>query len=297
MMFNDSTVLVLGAGASNPYGFPLGADLKQRIVGLCSNADSAECKQFVEAELPKEQIQVFHTDLVRSIHGTIDAFLEDRPSHRDIGAFAIAHILMRLEDEQSIFPGRDWYPILFRDLKLREVDKPSEISGIVTFNYDRSLEHYLTETARRTFEGTRRDAALRKLHSIPIVHVHGMLGSYPEMPYKTTRSTGEIEKGAAGISMVHDAHLDSAEEFKSANKLIEEAREVIFLGFGYDTRNLKRLGILNRDSLPVVRGTALGLESAQAGEVKKLFNGRILLDNSGNTIENYLPHFRNLGHH
>lgn len=124
MIFDSGTVLVLGAGASTPYGFPLGRQLKQKIIQNTASTATTPSKQLVEAGFNEKDIFDFNTDLIRSIHPTIDAFLEDRPSRRDIGAFAIAQVLMPLEREDTLYPHpdwhRDWYPTLFEELNLRD---------------------------------------------------------------------------------------------------------------------------------------------------------------------------------
>lgn len=290
MMFDPSTVLILGAGASNPYGFPLGRDLKQRIIQHASDVNSSQSKQMQEAGYSEAQIRDFHIDLVRSIHPTIDAFLEDRPSHREIGAFAIAQALMPLENEDTLYPHKDWYPMLFREFNLKDADSVAEVTAIVTFNYDRSVEHYLAETTRRTFEAQTRDAALAKLSRVPILHVHGLMGSYPEMPYKPQRTTDDIKLGAKGISMIHDDHLDNTAEFNRARALVKTAVDVVFLGFGYDRRSLRRLGILDAHDPPCVFGTAREIPRDWKGEIKAMFEDRIKLDNNNYTITQFLPH-------
>jgi hypothetical protein len=290
MMFDPSTVLILGAGASTAYGFPLGRELKQRIIQNASNANTSQAKQMLEAGYSEAQIRDLHMDLVRSIHPTIDAFLEDRPSRREIGAFAIAQALMPLENEETLYPHKDWYPMLFRELNLKDAESVAEVSAIVTFNYDRSLEHYLGETTRRTFEDRTRETALAKLSRIPILHVHGLMGSYPEMPYKPQRTTDDIKLGAKGISMIHDDHLDNAAEFDRARELVKTATDVVFLGFGYDRRSLRRLGILDACEPPTVFGTARALPSDWKGEIKAMFKGKIKLDENNYTITQFLPH-------
>ncbi len=168
MIFPPSTVLILGAGASKPYGFPLGIELIGTInintsTRNTSNLSRDNRQQLLEAGYTENEIHEFHTALERSIHPTIDAFLEDKPSHRELGAFAIAQALMPLENEANLFSGvRDWYPKLFHALNLKEADSTSDVSGIITFNCDRSLEHYLAETTRGTFEDKILDAALAK---------------------------------------------------------------------------------------------------------------------------------------
>jgi hypothetical protein len=131
MIFDPKTVLILGAGASNPYGFPLGKDLKDTIAQHTGDEVGATGrKRYIEAGFSPEEIAEFHTDLVRSINPTIDAFLEDRPSHRGIGAFAIAAVLMPPESESALFPPKDWYPRLFKELGLKDFESDSSISAL-----------------------------------------------------------------------------------------------------------------------------------------------------------------------
>jgi len=207
MIFDPSTVLILGAGASKPYGFPLGQELKNQIIRTTESAGPFRA-QLIEAGFSEQDISEYNTDLVRSIHPTIDAFLEDRPSRREIGAFSIAQVLMPLENEKNLFPHRDWYPILFKELDFRQPQLPSVIVGIISLNYERSLEHFLHETIMRTFEGELRQAAKKRLTEIPIVHVHGVLGSYPAVPYAAQRTVEELKEGAKGIRMVSRICLD-----------------------------------------------------------------------------------------
>jgi hypothetical protein len=288
MAFNPNTVLILGAGASQPYGFPLGNQLKQQIIGSTGANVSAQYHQMLEAGFEEDEIDDFHTALVRSMNPTIDSFLEDRPSKRAIGAFAIAQMLMQLENEGGLFPHRDWYPRLFTELAFRESDSRPVVSAIISFNYDRSLEHFLTEVIVRTYEGDAQKAALRKLASIPIIHVHGVLGEYPAVPYSTTRNMEHIKAGAEGIKMIHD-DLDDSDEFKKAKILISKADDILFLGFGYHERSIRRLGILENLDRSRIFGTVLGLTPARRSEVAGLFEGQMSMvdGNTDHCIANF----------
>ena len=289
MIFDPSTVLILGAGASKPYGFPLGQELKNQIIRITKSPGPLR-SQLIEAGFSEQKISEYNTDLVRSIHPTIDAFLEDRPSRREIGAFSIAQILMPLENEENLFPNRDWYPILFRELDFRRPELLPAITGIISLNYERSLEHFLHETITRTFEGESREAAKKKLAGIPIVHVHGVLGLYPVVPYAAQRTVENLKEGAKGIRMIHD-DLDDAEEFRRAKELVSSASSILFLGFGYDKRTLRRLGVLEGSESSRVYGTAVGLQPDQMAEIREMFKERITLDNRSAIISAYLSRF------
>jgi hypothetical protein len=293
MIFRPSTVLVLGAGASQPYGFPLGPGL-MRMIGDSTSVDNrktlsrANRPQLIEAGYTENQIGEFHTALEKSGHSNIDALLEDGPSHRALGAFAIAQVLMPLENEAKLFSSRDWYPKLFSALNLKAADTPSEVTGIITFNYDRSLEHFLAETTRWRFEGETKDAAFAKLKSIPVIHVHGALGSYPDVAYEPHTAIDELNAAAGRIKLIFDQDLDEAAEFKRARALIELASVVMFLGFGYDERSIQRVGLPKNDPVPALFGTARNLDPKKTQEVVALFGHSIKLDTQSSTVDAYL---------
>ena len=299
MIFDPETVLVLGAGASAPYGFPVGDQLKSQIIDNISVINGipkqSNRKQFIEAGFSEDEIRDFQVDLVKSFPRTIDAFLEKRPDRRDIGAFAIAQALMPLEREEKLFQRTDWYPKLYQELNLSDSGNIANVTAIVTLNYDRSVEHYLRETVIRTYEGVNRDKALEKLATIQVIHVHGQLGQYPDMPYVQERTTEDIKKGAQGVSIIHDQHLDSSEAFQAAALHIANATDVLFLGCGYDKRTLKRLGVFSVRKRQKFYGTAHGLDEEWMEEVKNMFfERRINLDDGRLLIEPYLDRFHKM---
>ena len=77
-MIKDKTVLVLGAGASFPYGLPLGRELvKKIVVGIGADGLGANNLLFkhIRANYPN-QWRTFIDRLVYSDCDSIDAFLE-----------------------------------------------------------------------------------------------------------------------------------------------------------------------------------------------------------------------------
>jgi hypothetical protein len=293
MIFDSKTVLILGAGASAPYGFPLGPRLKEMIIDQIADETSPSGRNlYLDAGFSHEDIAEFQADLVRSINSTIDAFLEDRPSRRSIGAFAIAAVLMPLETESALFPHKDWYPKLFRELSLTDFESDSNISTILTFNYDRSVEHYLTETTKRTYENQVQMQALAKLRKLPIIHMHGQLGDYPATPYSPQKNVEELKKGAEGIRMIHDEGIGESDGFAEARQALKDARDVVFLGFGYDIRSLNRLDLYDHVQERTIFGSAHAVTLQYREEIEKLFEAqKVNLDTANDLIDSYFSHF------
>jgi hypothetical protein len=259
MIFKEGTVLILGAGASAPYGFPTGKGLREKILklteySLISNLNTNEVglqsnhtAKFKDA-FGENKISDFRKILTQSVKETIDAFLEARKSYRDIGSYAIAHVLLHTEDESNLFPHKDWYKTLFEELDLLNPNSQPPIKAIITFNYDRSLEHYLYTCVDSTWENEDRDFALQKLKSIHIIHLHGSLGDYPEVPYTVDPDPEAIKSAMTKIALVHD-DFDHTQQLFNAQLIINGATEIIFLGFGYDHRSLKRLRFITDERL------------------------------------------------
>ena len=187
-MIQIPTVLILGAGASTHVGYPLGSAL---INDLCNNRGTG-----AEGEYPNnwtvEETDAFITRLSRAGYYSIDAFLETVPEFSEMGKFLLAKEIKRHEYLNSLFPPSNpgWYQYLFNSLL--DNNHPSGFASsrlsIITFNYDRSIETYLHQSLMARFDMSSSDAS-DFLLQIPIVHVHGLLGSYPEIPYASSCPT------------------------------------------------------------------------------------------------------------
>jgi hypothetical protein len=118
---------------------------------------------------------------------------------------------------------------------------------IVTFNYDRSLEYFLYEAIRNTYNATEVDA-LTTLNQFGILHVYGSLGDFSTTSGKTTRAySGQLNRdllitAANGIRVIPEAR-DNDRVFSDIANIISWGRRIIYLGFGFDALNMQRLRI------------------------------------------------------
>lgn len=103
-MIKTPTVLILGAGASKPYGFPLGEKLK---VDMCKELTDQGQPLFTRMLQTtgrlEEDIKHFANQLWRSEQPSVDAFLERRKEFLDIGKEAISCALVPCEEEKRLF--------------------------------------------------------------------------------------------------------------------------------------------------------------------------------------------------
>lgn len=156
-MIKDNCVLILGAGASAPYGFPTGAGLKQMICinfemmwekFLWERFQTSITDDYMQAQ--KQNAKEFINDFKKFDHDSIDLFLDIYKEHSEIGKKAIYLTILDIEFKTlRRSKVNDWYTQLFR-LMLGTSDNYFKLSEnnltIITFNYDRSLENYFYNT-------------------------------------------------------------------------------------------------------------------------------------------------------
>ncbi len=246
-MPQPKTVLIIGAGASAPYGFPVGGKLKEEIIEKTEKerriSNPHIFDSFLKAGFSEDQVDALHTALHWAFpKKSIDAFLEERPDLRDIGAFAIANILMHCENSNKLAKTDNWYRHLWEIIDIANMKVPTHIVGIITFNYERSLDFFLHKTLTEVYHPSKHEFLLAKLAQLPILHVHGDFGSHRDVPYTHAPEAQNVLKASHRIALVHD-DLASKEVFVFARELLKQAERGIFLGFGYNDRNLERLGI------------------------------------------------------
>src|SRR6266705_6647333 len=97
-MVKVPTAFILGAGASNPYHFPMGLDLKNEI---CKMLDRPQpCLNPNNDPSVAEELRAFQEALQKSGQWSVDAFLERREEKINaIGKRAIAAALIPFEHE------------------------------------------------------------------------------------------------------------------------------------------------------------------------------------------------------
>jgi hypothetical protein len=287
----ERTVLVLGAGASKPYGFPLGHELKSIILESLRPVlveGSTEWRGFKIG-----LISEFQESFRYSALPTIDQFLEKKPKFRDLGAYLIARVLLPLENRNKLFPHSDWHGYLFECMNFDGDDLDPSFLSIVTLNYERSLEEFLTWNIQWNCHQDRIEHAHEKRKRIRIVHAHGSLGPYPEVPYGGGGDAQVTEQAlvdaAKNIKIVSD-NLEDSPDFKIAQGLIAEADRVIFLGFGYHERVLKGLFAKAKLENMLIGGCGYGVRESDHKAACSAIGKHITVMQSGVDANGFIRH-------
>jgi hypothetical protein len=279
-MVTKPTTLILGAGASAPFGFPTGNALLQKALSW-ANVEVGRTNPhiFRGIGIEKPKIDLFREALSKSGTASVDSFLEHRPEFLDIGKAVIALELIGCEQEHKLFEHNEtnWYQYLFNELNTNFDDFNKNKLSILTFNYDRSLEHYLLTALHHKYNKPMAECA-EKLKSIPIIHLHGDLGGLPYLdnnlvrPYSKDINNEIVQIATERIKIIHEG-FDNAPQFALAQKILRESHYICFLGFGYHHLNIKRLGFKDAGGY-AFQANLLGSTQGFTFEERKHLTGR-----------------------
>lgn len=274
------TVFVLGAGSNTNYGFPLGIGLRDLV---CRSLSGSQVRTpLLELGHSEADIETLLNELRYSGYTSVDVFLEHNPDFLAIGKHAIAATLLPCEDERRLFPpevdsNNHWYEYLINRMGVGTDEWTQNKLSVVTFNYDRSFEHYFNVVIGKRAKLSSAEA-YKVFQQIPLVHVHGSLGNYPPsestgLAYGADVTADNVAAAAEQILVVSEVE-DTLPTFAEAEKLLTAAERIYFLGFGFLAANVRRLRIFDQpwrriDTRPVIKGTTLGFTDPEWQHVEQ----------------------------
>jgi hypothetical protein len=252
MAIRENTVIVLGAGASVPYGFPSGEKLLRDARALDIDGFE-EFVRFADRPIVKTLRYALRGTLERSIDAALETQVEDVV---DAGKLFMARSLLQREfamrDKFEDHAGK-WHEILWEVCDSSSLDafRASKIT-LITYNYDRSVEYALIRALSTKFS-TKEAKCAAALDCIGPIHLHGQLGLLPAfgasndltVPFGgSDADEGPTERdfqvAANAIRIVHEPR-PTDEPFMRARDAIGAATRIIFLGFSYAKNNVERL--------------------------------------------------------
>ena len=248
-VIRTKTVFVLGAGASFPYGFPLGSELKKLVLQCYKDEKSHAAHLYNTTDFDKAAAIEFITALQYSGLSSVDAFLERRPQFLDIGKATMGIELLIKEGTSDLWKEQEnWLTYLYGSMIGSALEEFAENRvSFVTFNYDRVVEHFFHTSLLNAFGKGIEDTA-KIVNQIPVIHLHGRLGCLPwqngegVVPYGDPTIDKQVMKTLLNeIKVVHEDITDGRDkEFTRAKVLLGEAERVYLLGFGFGARNVER---------------------------------------------------------
>jgi hypothetical protein len=276
-MLKKRTVFILGAGASMSYGLPSGAGLlaAARKLGLPQLATRVGQVGSPHSDKPAHDL---HVALSETLATSLDSLLERRPELELAGKRVMAGLLLEQENlalRNKFQSDDDWLRLLFAELSSGAETIEQFVENpliIVTFNYDRIVEYRLAAGLCARY-GCGRERVLQLLEKMPVIHLHGDLGSLQgdsKINLGALSINGDIDSNyvrtvtasSERIQIVHTVNADT-EEFRRARIALREAGQIILLGFGFGETNLSRLQVVKWSASSPIVGTAFGLTRAE----------------------------------
>lgn len=302
------TLLILGAGASVPYGLPTGAELTEKVakelLGLppLSNA-------YLERD--SNQLALLSTRVAYSGTPTIDRYIAEQEHDRDKSDLkrGMCRALVRAESAaitRHTKTDGDWIAWVFHT---RLATTPTTFQenrlDVVTFNYDRVPELLFAQMMASTYNKCVCDCYdIVQCDSIP----HGdndprrprfnhIMGSLQHPPTPSGHRWGEhrISTKPGAFDSVHQ-WISVISDPPQNRQPIDYSRyqRIIFLGCGYHVENMERIG-LGGDSVrriadqgTFIGGTAFGVVGAARDRLINRFGPKFVLGEPNQDCLSYL---------
>lgn len=280
-----SLVIVAGAGASQEASLPIGAELKHLIArALDLPVDSYQrviCDDIIvqalldictspaggpgELHLYEQTCRMIRDAMPQA--ASIDNFIDQhRDNHKvaECGKLAIARCILEAESKSLMWIDKGnicnkmkfdklestWYNKFFQLIvdgcQLDDLPKRLECIAIITFNYDRCIEHYL-HASFQNYYGINVKKSTELLSYLKIYHPYGWLGP---LPWSSESNPVEFGAAAEPIQLINIAKQiktftegtdETHSDIVEIRATIGEAKCVAFLGFAYNRQNLKLL--------------------------------------------------------
>jgi hypothetical protein len=310
---------ILGAGSSYEVNMPTGSELKGKIASslafklddfrrLTGGDDQIREALYALGQRPGSAYSLndYYAASKRIYAGmpqapSIDNFIDSHRSNPTIavvGKLAIASAILNAERRSSLYVSPDniyntvnfgaitdtWFNAFFNlvCLNAQEEDLPARLSRVrvITFNYDRTLEHYLYYSIQNYY-GSKPERAAEIVSYLSVLHPYGQVGTLPwqnqgtSVPFGGEMGSSALIQVAEKLRTFTEGTSEPDSQIEQIRKAVYDAETLVFLGFAFHELNLRLLFGSQRD-IPTryskqVFGTAMGLSESN----KKAIGGEL----------------------
>lgn len=280
-MIKNKTVFIVGAGASNEVGLPIGADLTKKISGLLrlkqrglgdhiSDPIISEAVHLLcQANGHKEGEYIAASKKISEampIAPSIDNYIHSQSGNDRIefcSKLAIVHAILGAERNSHLYYSEaniyntinfdlvssTWYRqlwfLLCTDISTQNVECIFDNVVFIVFNYDRCLEQFLSQ-ALRVYYDLDINAVQQIMGRLKIFHPYGQVGQLPAMTSGGNVSYG-FEPSARNLVVIAQLiktfteRVEESTALKTFQDEIANSRKLVFLGFAFHELNMKLL--------------------------------------------------------
>ncbi|MCA3713503.1 MAG: hypothetical protein IM664_04755 [Phenylobacterium sp.] len=297
-MSNSHTTFVIGAGASHEVGLPLGKNLKDQIAKALdiqfeyfhqksgdlqiTNAlrDYLKFNGAHERELERliRKCILIKDNMKRS--SSIDEYLDAHKEDYELvicGKIAIVKAILDAEanSKLQVVEFKDkfnenevndtWFNSFFqlirRNISKSNLDSIFDNINVITFNYDRCIEHFLVQRLSEFYDIERPEAE-RIVRKLRIYHPYGQVGFLPWQNNGGVRFGEKTEANLLSIASeikTFTERMDDKENIDEIKDAISESKRLVFLGFAYHAQNLNVIKPRKDPLTRKIYGTAFGI--------------------------------------
>ena len=217
-------MLILGAGASKPYGYPTALELRKEIItNLIPRLKYYNDEHNKTADFDNEpyikKIKGMISVFKNSSTSSIDLFLSRNNKYYVHGKQVITFLLANYELESNFREDikeskYDWYFNLYEVLT-KGIISPDDVPkfsenkiSIITFNYDRSFEHFIYDSLINSFT-SKREEIHKLMQNFKVIHVYGKLADLPwesvdGVDYRSTHIRDFYDEYCKNIQIIYD---------------------------------------------------------------------------------------------
>jgi hypothetical protein len=305
-MLPSKTVFVVGAGASAEVGLPVGSGLKQTIAEKLDIRFEMGYQQVRGDSALVNVIRRAHPDRVNeyldaghrirgglSLSPSIDDFIDVHRHDLLVGEFgkvAIARSILEAERASKLYFERKhaddtidfgalsgaWLPPFYQ-LLTQQIPK-SELATlfsnvtIVTFNYDRCIEHFFVHAIASHY-GLKAEESSELVHKfLVILRPYGSVAPYfgnSALPFGSERlpTLDEIKK----TLRTYTEQIEEKERLTAIHRAVSDAAVIVFLGNAFHPNNVSLLSPDLLSAVPRKRiyATRLGVSDQDLPFVEK----------------------------
>lgn len=313
-MLKGPTLFIIGAGASHEFGLPIGATLADEIsksldlrFGDFGTTPEGQGDWQIYRLLQQEAQQNGARDVNPYLHAcwlvrdgiqlsySIDNFLDKHahePKVQLCGRIAIVKRILEAERRSKLYVNRDniyntinfqiasdtWIVALFKMLqdkvRLELVNDFFKDVCIITFNYDRCIEHFFFHALKRNY-GLDDTAAAAVMKGLDIIHAYGRVGRLPWEPHSSEQPVefGEVDRAPlmdlwSGIRTYTDER-DDGDLVDRIQERVRQSDQIVFLGFSYQEQNLDLLGHQTPRDFRRLLGSTFGISPYNTASISE----------------------------
>ena len=305
-MLRSKTLFIVGAGASKEASLPTGVELKSQIASLLDITQTSGDQEIAAALRYQARLNSNPQNTgpyflaARQVRDampqgiSIDNFIEAHSGNKNIeicAKLAIARAILVAETKSPLFidikKGQEkprfnaientWYNKIFQmlteNLHKGEIENVFDNCSFVTFNYDRSIEHFFFHSLQNYYLISEAESA-RIINSTKIYHPYGKTGDLPWENREASIGFGGSPSTDGLLSLsrrikTFSERIREKSAIEEIRNIVKDSETIVFLGFAFHKQNMELITPNEQSDVQRVFATAYRISDSDVDYIKK----------------------------